>query len=252
MRANGKAVMLSMDKAVMKHALSNNKRYWTKLADYQIIVGGGVNSSRHGLNATLFILERTQIGLRDYSNRSSKRVRSGTPLVGAKKQGTEAKKKAAAMAKAVATPATQAEELHKAGNYKESISAWRHLLAVGDKEVARSICYLKIAVGNMRLKRLNEALLEIDNAIACFRYEAAEERSNKAASKFRRDHAVTYSCRGQILWALGDLESAVMSFEKALSVDGSCGAAQHKLQECAKRIAAGATGDDRTRGALPQ
>ena len=96
-----------------------------------MIVGGGVSCSRHGINATLFVLERTGACLRvaahaaapelsppilaktllppvcsacvchpeitdvrvdGYSKASTKRVFAGIPLVGATKDNTEALK----------------------------------------------------------------------------------------------------------------------------------------------------------------
>lgn len=268
-------MLLTMDKGIMKHAFSQNKQYvlyemvhtaltpsrvtltdvclcicrfWTLSAEYQIIVGGGVSSSRHGLNATLFLLVRTELPINGYSLRSTKRVRSGTPLVGAKKQGTEAKRQLA-KATRVHTPAKRADALSKSGSYREAIKAWSGVLAEGGNAAT---CRLKIAIAYTRLKELPRALEEINVAIGCFGDQIDSVGHDKSPAKTIHDYATATSCRAQILWAMDELEQAVEGFERALTISPKCTAAKHKLQECRRRIAVGASGEDRYRGALPQ
>ena len=243
--------MLTTDKQILKQAISTTHGIWVLVEEYAIVVGGGVASSRHGLAAVLYVLQRTAVDVGGYSNRATKRLQRGTPLVGATRGGRQRN------AKAEKTAAQQAEAFGRAGEWSAALKGWA---VVRDDAGHPATCHMKLTICHSQLGDLAAALCEAEAALNCFSqpgYEpavAARKPKKGAAPETReeqiaRERGSAHGCRGAARWLLGDLEGAEADFEAVLQLIPGCAAADHQLREVRKRIEAGATGPDASRGA---
>ena len=237
-RTGGRAVMLVMDYKTMKHALANNRRFWQLTAEYRVLIGGGVNSSRHGLNATLLVLTRSSVTNEKYSHRGSKRKELPT---GAKQSHGAPEKKQSL------SPMQVAEALMKR-DAQAAAEAFRRILVDGGEHTHAATCHYKLGVCYQRLKDYQAAVHSIDKALELLNepgYQPGAITSSHGkraqgtvAERIAREKANAYLSRGVVQWALDNLDEAREMFERCLSIypSGSCLSAQHKLAEVRKRI----------------
>ena len=238
-RTGGRAVMLVMDYKTMKHALANNKRFWQLTAEYKVLIGGGVNSSRHGLNATLLVLTRSSVAIERYSHRGSKRKE--LPAGAKRSQGAPEKKQSL-------NPMQVAEALMKQRDAQAAAEAFRRVLVDGGEHAHAATCHYKLGVCYQRLKDYQAALRSIDKALELLNapgYQPGamttshgKRAQDTVAERIAREKANAYLSRGVAQWALNNLDEAREMFEMCLSIypRGSCSSAQHKLAEVRKRI----------------
>jgi 23S rRNA G2445 N2-methylase RlmL len=234
-RAGGKAVMLTMDFKLMKHAVSNNKRFWQLTDEYRILVGGGVNSARHGIHATLLVLTRTELAIEKYSHRGSKR--KDNPAGSQSQQRGGGKKKL--------NPIQAAESLMKQRDVPAAVEAFHRLLADGVEHAAT--CHYKLNLCHQRLKDYPAALRSIEAALGLYAqpgYEpgAVTNPLGKGAKdtlvqRIAREKGNAYLSKGIVHWALGSLDEARDALEQCLEFyPGTCDSAVYKLAEVRKRI----------------
>ena len=232
-RSGGRAVMLTMDYKIMKHAVSNNKQFWKMTQEYKVLVGGGVNSSSHGINAILLVLTRTGLALDKYSHRGSKRK----PTAGV--QGAGGKKKQAVQL----TPIQAAESLIKNRDIPGALASFQKLLAEGEHAAT---CHYKICFCHQRLEDFPAALASIDAALACFvegyvplapANPQGRAAKGTVAERTAREKGNAYCSRGMANWKLGSIDEALSDFENCLELYPKCDSARFKLAEVQKRVA---------------
>lgn len=220
----------------MKHALANNKRFWKLTSEFKVLVGGGVNSSKHGLYATLLVLARSAVPIQKYSHRGSKRKEAPTGV----KRSQEKKQSLG--------PMQVAEALMKQRDMPAAVEAFRRILVDGGDHAHTATCHYKLSICYQRLKDYRAALCSIDAALALLNdpgYQPCAvtnthgtRAQDTVVERIARERANAYLSRGVAQWALNDLEEARDSFEACLRhyPGGKCASAMHKLTEVRKRI----------------
>ena len=174
-----------------------------------------------------------------------------TPLVGATRGNGQRD------AKAEKTAAQQAEAFGRAGEWSAALKGWE---IVRDGAGHPATCHMKLTICHSQLGELAAALREAEAALVCFlqpEYEPADaiRKPKKGAApetreeQIARERGSAHGCRGAVRWLLGDLKGARADFEAVLQLIPGCTAAEHQLREVHKRIDAGATGADASRGA---
>lgn len=235
--------MLTVDYKIMKHAVSNNKQFWKTTQEYKVLVGGGVNSSSHGINAHLLVLTRTAEALDKYSHRGSKRkTTAGVHGADGGAGGGKKKKKAVQL-----TPLQAAEQLIKNRDIPGALARFQSLLAEGEHAAT---CHYKICFCHQRLEDYFAALESIDASLACYvdgyvplsptnpqSKNMAAKSTLGVAERTDREKSNAYCSRGMANWKLGHIDESVLDFEKCLELYPKCDSARYKLVEVRKRVA---------------
>lgn len=196
-----------------------------------------MNSSRHGLYATLLVMTRSAVPIEKYSHRGSKRkeLPTGVKRSQEKKQSLD--------------PMQAAEALMKQRDVPAAAEAFRRILVEGGEHAHAATCHYKLSICYQRLKDYRAALCSIDAALELLNdpgYQPGaitnthgKRAQDTVVERIARERGNAYLSRGVAQWALGALEEAQFSFEACLRhyPGGKCDSAVHKLAEVRKRIA---------------
>lgn len=196
-----------------------------------------MNSSRHGLYATLLVMRRSAVQIEKYSHRGSKRKElpsGGKPVNRQKKQSLQ--------------PMQAAEALMKQRDVSAAAEAFRRILIDGGDHAHAATCHYKLSICYQRLKDYQSALCSIEAALELLNdpgYQPGaianthgKRAQDTVVERIARERGNAYLSRGVAQWALNDLEGARDSFEACLRhyPGGKCDSAMHKLAEVRKRI----------------